>query len=530
MIFLAILVFLTFFPFTHEISSGMVEGESTHIFTTASWLSGWEYRKSHEIEGASNAGTNYQIKIQVEYGSGTDSGDTVYLNSHCQNDFGDIRFTDNDGITELDFWIEEYTSGDDATFWVEVEDSLDSDVQIYVYYGNSGVSTTSSGDDTFLFFDDFEDGILDSSTKWLLHDGSVEENGGTLVLRGTTGTRGFVYSRTAVSPGAVFHAKSYGSNDNLDGSRAFTATAGSGVDWSQMNDMYANDGKDQILTRTRNGGIWNEQTDTVSDYTTYHEYQTLWTSDKTVYKQDTSIIRTVTSQIPNVNQGFLFSEANQNGDDAYVDWVFIRSYVDSEPTQGSWGNEELVGSLTTTTATDTSPTTTTRGDSSLELPILAIGIPVVALFVVVLAVVYRGKLMGGASDSETYVDIPPLTEKRKREAPKNPAARKRIILGALKSYPRIGIDELSEMTGIDKAEVRDTTLSLIAEDRVSGTFDRSTDEFVSADATRTGREIKSQTEGPEGIPRCPYCGAQLEKTLGIGETGECASCGRKLMG
>ena len=70
------------------------------------WLSGWQYRKSHEIEGSSaGAQTNYQVKIIVHKGTGTDSGEHVYCNNHCQDDFGDIRFTKSDGVTELDYLL-----------------------------------------------------------------------------------------------------------------------------------------------------------------------------------------------------------------------------------------------------------------------------------------------------------------------------------------------------------------------------------------------------------------------------------------
>jgi len=79
------------------------------------WLSGWQYRKSHVIESASGAGTNYQVRIKVHYGSGTDSGEDVYLNSHCRTDFGDVRFTDDDGVTLLDYWIEEKGETVDST-------------------------------------------------------------------------------------------------------------------------------------------------------------------------------------------------------------------------------------------------------------------------------------------------------------------------------------------------------------------------------------------------------------------------------
>ena len=76
-----------------------------------SWLAGWKYRKSHVIEPASGAGTDYQIRIIVHYGSGTDSGEHVYLNGKCRSDFGDVRFTSDDGVTLLDYWIEELEDG-----------------------------------------------------------------------------------------------------------------------------------------------------------------------------------------------------------------------------------------------------------------------------------------------------------------------------------------------------------------------------------------------------------------------------------
>ncbi|MEM0162744.1 MAG: hypothetical protein QXO62_06750, partial [Thermoproteota archaeon] len=74
------------------------------------WLQGWMYRKSHVINSASGAGTGYQVKIVAYYGSGTDSGNTVYLNSRCKTDFSDVRFTASDGVTLLNYWTESVTA------------------------------------------------------------------------------------------------------------------------------------------------------------------------------------------------------------------------------------------------------------------------------------------------------------------------------------------------------------------------------------------------------------------------------------
>ena len=73
----------------------------------SNWLSGWSYRKSHEIQGSTaGAVSDYQIKIVVHRKDGTDSGMHVYVGDKCQSDFDDIRFTDANG-NELDYWLEE---------------------------------------------------------------------------------------------------------------------------------------------------------------------------------------------------------------------------------------------------------------------------------------------------------------------------------------------------------------------------------------------------------------------------------------
>ena len=122
------------------------------------WLTGWDYRKSHTITGSvAGAQTDYQLRFQVEYGTGADAGAVVYLNGSCESDFGDIRFTKADGETLLDYWIQQKTNDDVAYIWVEV-DSIPASpdtVIIYIYYGKTGESTTSSFSDTWIESDDF---------------------------------------------------------------------------------------------------------------------------------------------------------------------------------------------------------------------------------------------------------------------------------------------------------------------------------------------------------------------------------------
>jgi hypothetical protein len=85
------------------------------------WLENWLYRVSHDIYG-SIVGTqeNYPIMIKCWYGSGTNNGKNVFLNGKCRTDFGDVRFTDSDGTTLLDYYIYEKVDGSYAVFYVKV--------------------------------------------------------------------------------------------------------------------------------------------------------------------------------------------------------------------------------------------------------------------------------------------------------------------------------------------------------------------------------------------------------------------------
>ena len=86
------------------------------------WLSNWTYRKAHNISG-STAGTqiNYPMMMNVHYDNGFDFEGDVYLNWKCRADFGDIRFTDWDGQTLFDYWIEQQVNSDYAIIWVEAQ-------------------------------------------------------------------------------------------------------------------------------------------------------------------------------------------------------------------------------------------------------------------------------------------------------------------------------------------------------------------------------------------------------------------------
>lgn len=118
------------------------------------WLTGWQYRKSHIINGVTSPLTDYQINITLYYGSGTDSAGEVYLNSHSRMDFADLRFTSSDGTTLLNYWVEKTVAGSQITVWVKVPSipANPGSTSIYVYYGNPTAGSTSNGKSTFVDF------------------------------------------------------------------------------------------------------------------------------------------------------------------------------------------------------------------------------------------------------------------------------------------------------------------------------------------------------------------------------------------
>jgi len=106
------------------------------------WNSTWTYRREINItELSGNTLTDFQVLINVTY------------DSNMQPDFDDIRFTyynsTDDTETEIPYWRYKYEDGGYAEFYVKVPYIPANGVAtLYMYYGNSEVSTTSNYNDT----------------------------------------------------------------------------------------------------------------------------------------------------------------------------------------------------------------------------------------------------------------------------------------------------------------------------------------------------------------------------------------------
>jgi len=307
--------------------------------------SSWQYRKSHEIVGSTaGAVTDYQIRITVHYGSGTDSGEDVYVGTKCRADFGDIRFTKADGETLLDYWLEnEETAEADGygVFWVEV-DSIPASpdtTTIYIYYGNPSATTTSNGDDTFLFFDHFEGTSLDL-TKWIVRQGDVSVANSELKLTGGEATRGEIDSLTAFSIGAALHTRVRWST--VQAYNQHFCSMRKSNDWNYRGgDLFGDKYDNRVWFYVMDAGSYSHTYyEPISTPTSYHIYKVTWRSGESKAYQDDTLLATLTTNVPTVEQVVVFQEGIASGQDVYVDWVFVRKYVDPEPSHGAWGSEE----------------------------------------------------------------------------------------------------------------------------------------------------------------------------------------------
>jgi hypothetical protein len=309
---------------------------SQAAYASPGWLSGWSYCKSHVILAASGAGTDYQVKVIAHYGSGTDSGENFYLNGDCRPDFGDVRFTDDDGTTLLDYFMEEKVDSNYAIFWVEVADDLStSDQTICIYYGNAAASSISDGDATFIFFDHFLGSSLDGS-KWGWWSASISVSGSVVTIT-NTGSWGGISSNSQYSLPYNFVARAQ-------------KTTTYGIGQVGLERWYTSDGDDtinvfdvwgstrpQVYYTSRHGA--SDQWDEVGTWNlnTWYHYQIKGTTTEVRYYRNGTLrnTETDTNSIPTGPMYVLLS-SEAFGDRLRVDYCFIGKYVSPEPGHGAW--------------------------------------------------------------------------------------------------------------------------------------------------------------------------------------------------
>ena len=328
----------------------LMSGISQRTSGQAWYNANWGFRKSHVITGAAGAGTNYQVRIIAHKGTGLDIPSDVYLGANVKDDFGDVRFTAADGTTLQDFWMEtgSLVSGSQAAFWVEVTANLNTNQNIYIYYGNNSAATTSDGVATFLLFDDFTGVALDG-TKWTKRNGGTPSfSGGLMTIPTITSdpskiiaTGGPTADNNAIV--ARFQVTAGTNTDERAGLGVRTANATSPVGYNYIFHNFTSLSNidflnDQVTYGTPVSFSWSKNT----FYT-----MEAFTNGTNIYGRvnygswNSQSISSLLTPTRGTNY-LALNIGSFTGATTVWDWAFIRKAQTTEPANSTWAAEQAV--------------------------------------------------------------------------------------------------------------------------------------------------------------------------------------------
>lgn len=341
------------------------------------WYSNaWTYRKKITITGGTSSGTGYQVLLKVGMTSAA-SGEDFDVGGNSAsfptqaitgNSSGDFRFTDDDGITELDFWVQNVVGSNGtavAHVWVQVNDDLGSNQDIYIYYGNGGASNASNGANTFELFDSFDDGTIDLS-KWSTvcnsgcqHVGgttssSMSESGGLLrqLDAAVGGSQSAVNASTTQTDGSAgravrarFNRADTGTfaNNNLGFNTTYLTPMG-----TTTPAVGNNNNQNQVYC---NGANFTQVQLQASDLVngTYYMYEARRESTTEIecalYSTDNALLGTEANNValsPSISETEWPLIRSADGFDQQTDWVFVRKFKETEPVFSSAALQEIV--------------------------------------------------------------------------------------------------------------------------------------------------------------------------------------------
>lgn len=328
-----------------SIACAAEEAASTEVIGSA-----WGYRKRIVIAHPATALSDYQLTLKVGESSGS-SGADIHCVGRVASDFDDLRFTASDGVTKLSYWIEEISSGTTPNqtikVWVKIPTiyAHPEDTAIYMYY--SGTQTAdSSGSDTFVLFDDFDDSSL-SSTKWDSY-GSVSESGTAVSITGNTS---YVASKNTYAGGYALRCKAKSNTSGTIGAVCFDKlqnSAGAVVDftasfWCSTDGFYygGGDGTNNQYAKWANPAM----------DTSYHVCEGRRTGSADTYVIDT--YSPASGSYPTNLSRYVAIKSFTVGYSISVDWIALRKFVATEPSWGSWGSEETLSTTTEKSQADT---------------------------------------------------------------------------------------------------------------------------------------------------------------------------------
>ena len=306
----------------------------------------WHYRRPIVITNNGTSLSYYQVLVTLNSGN--------FIFDLAASGGRDIRFTHSDGTTELNYWIEYWsTSAQWAYIWVRVPSIANGDTTIYLYYNNLDASSQSNGLNTFDSFDDnwsqfTGEGLnlvkesqgsesskeVETPFTWSTISGSPTVSSGNLILDGAGIKSNTLYQYQAVGFQAILGSGAgYEWVGFIDGTSGKRTRIGDNPDKSNIYLMNYVSAPDNISIPRVGGKDWHDD---------IHVYELRWRTGQSIGDIDHGASSASSiSQVPSTSLPVtLYSETV--GATLTVNWMYVRQYRNPEPTSSVGIEQGLV--------------------------------------------------------------------------------------------------------------------------------------------------------------------------------------------
>lgn len=315
------------------------------------WNSSWT-KKAVIYTTSNTILTDYQLAVNVTY------------DSDMSANFSDLRFTNASETTELSYWIQTKVNSAWAYVWIKGNlTSVGNQTFAYMYYGNPSVTNASSITTTMIFGDDFDDSSI-NWTRWTNATGgtasTLTENNGYFNLSQAIASASYtlVWSTASIniSRPAIWETylkisqtnNSAGANYRYMGMRNTNPATGNPMVADVIETEYTDTTTpDSMVDGTANNGV--STTNTTYDFPlTDNIIKIKWASDKVAVYYNNVLHSNLTSNIAdeNIRPEMMVATSGALPNTAFwsaYDWVFVRQYTSTEPSQITFGAEQSFG-------------------------------------------------------------------------------------------------------------------------------------------------------------------------------------------
>lgn len=294
----------------------------------------WHYRRPLIISSTASF-SDYQVLIKLD--------DSNFDFTKADAEGWDVRFTKDDGTTEINYWIESWNSGSQLAYlWVKVPTIEIGDTTIYIYFYNPGESTTSDGSATFDFFDDDWCQFLVEPCPdgpWSIPDGDPIASSSILTLTNGTG----ISSIDPYQYKAVGFKANYGLGNGYEWGGFINGAGGARAmirdlpPPDDVHDLYLEDAippnYEDILLERVGGNDWHDD---------FHVYELRWCHEDyncaitqsigDIDHGTRNVISMFQTSVPIDPLSITFYSFLGSNATLQVDWVYVRQYNNPEPT------------------------------------------------------------------------------------------------------------------------------------------------------------------------------------------------------